>query len=92
MASGAFDIRLAGSGKVFTVPEGATIIEVLRLEGIEVLTSCEAGLCGTCRTRYLEGTPEHHDFVLSDEERKEFVMICCARATSALLVLDLPER
>lgn len=90
--AGAFDIRLAGSGQVFTVPEDASIVEVLRLEGIEVLTSCEAGLCGTCRTRYLEGMPEHHDMVLTDEERKEFVMICCARAVSPLLVLDLPVR
>ena len=90
--AGAFDIRLARTGQVFAVPEDASIVEVLRLEGIEVLTSCEAGLCGTCRTRYLEGTPEHHDMVLTDEERKEFVMICCARATSALLVLDLPAR
>jgi vanillate O-demethylase ferredoxin subunit len=88
--AGEFSVRLAGSGKVYRVPRAMSIVEVLRAAGIACNTSCEAGVCGTCRTRYLEGTPEHHDFVLSDEERKEYVMICCARATSGTLVLDLP--
>jgi len=84
-----FSVRLARSGNVYKVPRGMSIVEVLRGEGIACNTSCEAGVCGTCRTRYLEGTPEHRDFVLSDEERREYVMICCARA-SGTLVLDLP--
>jgi ferredoxin len=88
MGAGEFDVMLASSGIVLTVPSGKTIVQVLRDAGIECETSCEAGVCGTCRTRYLEGAPEHHDFVLDDEERAEYVMICCARATSPLLVLD----
>jgi vanillate O-demethylase ferredoxin subunit len=88
--SGEFGVRLAGSDNVYKVPRGMSIVEVLRNAGIACNTSCEAGVCGTCRTRYLEGTPEHNDFVLSDEERQEYVMICCARATSGTLVLDLP--
>jgi ferredoxin-NADP reductase len=84
-----FQVKLARSGSVFTVPPGRSIIEVLREGGIECSTSCEAGVCGTCRTRYLEGTPEHHDFVLNESERGEYVMICCARSNSELLVLDL---
>jgi ferredoxin-NADP reductase len=87
---GEFSVRLARSGQEYRVPPGRSIVEVLRGAGIECNTSCEAGVCGTCRTRYFEGTPEHHDFVLSDEERKEYVMICCARAASGTLVLDLP--
>lgn len=86
--AGAFSVKLASSGAVYAVPRDATIVEVLRRAGIECDTSCEAGVCGTCRTRYLDGTPEHHDFVLSDDERRQYVMICCARATSVLLVLD----
>lgn len=86
--AGEFDVTLARSGRVLTVPSGRSIVQVLRAAGIEVETSCEAGLCGTCRTRYLEGTPEHHDFVLDADEQKEYVMICCARSSSAMLVLD----
>ena len=83
-----FQVRLASNGTVYTVPPAKSIVEVLRENGVECETSCEAGICGTCRTRYLEGTPEHHDLVLSDEEHEEFVLICCARSRSDLLVLD----
>ena len=85
----AFQVRLASSGATYVVPSDKSIVEVLRENGIDVDTSCEAGLCGTCKTRYLHGTPEHKDFVLSREEQEEWVQICCARAKTPLLVLDL---
>jgi len=87
--AGAFRIKIASSGAVYAVPQGKSIVEFLYEAGIECETSCRAGLCGTCRTRYLEGIPEHHDFVLSDAEREEYVMICCARSISEMLVLDI---
>ncbi|MBT6276240.1 MAG: 2Fe-2S iron-sulfur cluster binding domain-containing protein [Chromatiales bacterium] len=83
-----FQIKLASSGHVYDVGPDETIVEVLRANDIEVETSCEAGLCATCQTRYLDGEPEHHDMVLSEEEQTEFVLICCARSLSPLLVLD----
>ena len=85
----AFQVRLACSGATYVVPSGKSIVEVLRENGVDVDTSCEAGLCGTCKTRYLDGTPEHNDFVLSREEQEEWVQICCARSKTPLLVLDL---
>jgi ferredoxin-NADP reductase len=85
---GEFKIKIASTGAVLTVPSRRSIVDVLRGAGIECTTSCESGLCGTCRTRYLAGTPEHHDFVLTEAEREEYVMICCARSLS-MLVLDL---
>ena len=84
-----FFVRVASTGLLLPVPRDLSIVEVLREAGIKCSTSCEAGLCGTCRTRYLEGTPAHNDFVLDDVERESFVMICCARASSEVLVLDL---
>jgi vanillate O-demethylase ferredoxin subunit len=84
-----FKVRLARQGQVLTVPDDKTIVEVLRENGVDVPTSCEAGLCGTCRTRYLEGEPDHRDYVLEDEERRQEVMICCSRSKTPVLVLDL---
>jgi phthalate 4,5-dioxygenase reductase subunit len=54
-----------------------------------VRSSCEAGSCGSCRTRLLGGTAEHRDFVLGEGERDDAIMICVSRARSAELVLDL---
>ncbi len=84
-----FQVKLASSGAVYDVPNDKSIVQVLREHGVEIATSCESGLCGTCRTRFLSGEPEHRDFVLDDEERQQFVMPCCARARSPVLVLDL---
>jgi ferredoxin-NADP reductase len=88
-ATDEFSVKVASTGLVLPVPRDLSIVEVLRGAGIDCSTSCEAGVCGTCRTRYLEGTPEHHDYVLNGEERESYVMICCARASSEVLVLDI---
>lgn len=87
--AGAFEIKLAKRGDTLAVPPGKTIVEVLREAGVEVETSCEAGLCGTCRTRYLKGEPEHNDMVLDDDEKGEYLMVCSARARSKVLILDI---
>jgi vanillate O-demethylase ferredoxin subunit len=84
-----FQVRLARSGTTFDVPNDKSILQVLREHGIDVPSSCESGLCGTCRTRYLAGIPEHRDYILDDDERERDVLICCARSRAPLLVLDL---
>lgn len=84
-----FDVELAKAGRRFTVKPGQTIVDVLKANGIEVDVSCQQGYCGTCMTRYLSGKPLHRDCVLDEEDREEFVMICCSRAKTETLVLDL---
>jgi len=84
-----FRVRLANSGAEFDVPPGESIIAVLRRHGIETRTSCELGYCGACLTRYLAGEPEHRDPILGETARRTHLLICCSRARSPLLVLDL---
>jgi ferredoxin-NADP reductase len=84
-----FRIRIASTGAELPVPPDRTILEVLRGNGVQIESSCAAGVCGTCRTRYLEGEPDHRDFVLTADEQAEYVMVCCSRSRSGLLVLDL---
>jgi vanillate O-demethylase ferredoxin subunit len=86
--SGPFQIKIKSTGQVYDVPADKTIVAVLRENGFDVATECEDGYCGTCITRYLEGEPEHRDTVLSEGERKTYVMVCCARSKSPMLVLD----
>lgn len=88
-AAGEFEIVVKSRDLKLRVPPGKSIVDVLRAAGIEVETSCEAGVCGTCRARYLSGRPIHNDFVLSDHEKTEYVMLCCARASGEPLKLDL---
>jgi vanillate O-demethylase ferredoxin subunit len=86
-----FDVQLASSGQVLTVPAGRTVIQVLAEQGTQVPYSCEEGVCGTCLTRVLDGVPDHRDLYLTDEERaaNDQFMPCCSRSRTRLLVLDL---
>ena len=84
-----FDIELRRTRARFTVNPGQTIVQVLRSNGVEIETSCCEGYCGTCMTRYISGEPNHRDSVLDEEDRGEFIMICCSRSKSATLVLDI---
>ncbi|QFZ85121.1 2Fe-2S iron-sulfur cluster binding domain-containing protein [Variovorax paradoxus] len=90
-ADGAFEVELASSGKRFVVPAGTTVLAVLTDAGIEVPASCEAGVCGTCVTRVVEGTPDHRDVYLTDAEhaKNDCFTPCCSRALSQRLVIDL---
>jgi ferredoxin-NADP reductase len=86
-----FEITLARSGGTFTVPADKSIVQVLTEHGVENMTSCEQGVCGTCLTGLLEGVPDHRDVYLSDAEHKSCnkIMPCVSRAKSERLVLDL---
>ena len=83
-----FQVKIQKSGQVFDVPADKSIVSVLREQHFDIETDCEEGYCGTCITRYLEGEPEHRDTVLSEDERQKYVMICCARSKTPILVLD----
>lgn len=86
-----FEVRIASSGKTYPIAADVSVVEALRGHGIDILTSCEQGVCGTCITRVLEGDIEHRDMYLTDEEKasNEQFMPCCSRARGKLLVLDL---
>lgn len=86
-----FDVQLASSGKVVRVGRDVTVAQALASAGVQVLTSCEQGVCGTCLTRVLEGQPDHRDMYLSPEEQaaNDQFLPCCSRSKSARLVLDL---
>lgn len=87
----AFEVQLASSGRIVVVPADKTVVQALTEAGVEVLTSCEQGVCGTCLTRVLEGVPDHRDLYLSAEEQaaNDQFTPCCSRSRSARLVLDL---
>ncbi|MBP0592163.1 oxidoreductase [Paraburkholderia sp. LEh10] len=84
-----FVVRLARSGQCVNVQAGESILDALRAHGVETPSSCEAGTCGSCRTRLVAGEADHRDFVLDEDEYDSAIMICVSRAKSDELVLDL---
>jgi ferredoxin-NADP reductase len=90
-AEGAFEVKLASSGKIVVVPAGVSIVDVLAQAGISIDTSCREGICGTCIIAVLEGEPDHRDNCLSKKEKaaNDQICACISRSRSSLLVLDL---
>ncbi|MFP6847744.1 MAG: PDR/VanB family oxidoreductase [Pseudomonas sp.] len=86
-----FEVVAARSGKTVQVAEGQSILEALAEVGIKIEISCEQGICGTCLCDVLEGEPDHRDVYLTDDEKQanDQILVCCSRAKSQKLVLDL---
>lgn len=86
-----FEVELARTGTTVTVDPGSTVLEALDRIGVEVLSSCRRGVCGTCETTVLAGRPDHRDALLDDDERAagDCMYVCVSRSLDDRLVLDL---
>lgn len=86
-----FEAELRRSGVLVRVPENRTLLSVIQDIDPTVDLSCEDGVCGSCATRVLAGTPEHRDDVLRPDERDRVDIIypCVSRARGARIVLDV---
>lgn len=87
----AFEVECRRSGLTLGVGADTSILDAVESAGISVNSSCRDGICGSCETRVLEGTPDHRDFLLSESEQAAgaTMMICVSRCASGRLVLDL---
>ena len=79
------------SGKTFEIQPGETISSRLIEASIDVQMSCQSGVCGTCLTKVIEGTPDHRDFVQTDLEKASNarITLCCSRSKTKRLVVDI---
>ena len=86
-----FEVYLSESDITLAVPPDKTILAMVQDAGIDVLSSCREGTCGTCETVVLQGIPDHRDSVLSPDEQaaNNCMMICVSRSCTPRLVLDL---
>ncbi len=86
-----FEVELALTGTTVVVEPGTSVLDALAGSGVDVLSSCRVGTCGTCETPVLEGEVEHRDSVLSPGEQADgtAMMVCVSRAAGPRLVLDL---
>lgn len=88
----AFEVECRTSGVTLTVGADTSILEAAENAGLSVSNSCRDGICGSCETRIIDGTPDHRDFLLSEAERAtgDTMMICVSRCASrSRLILDL---
>jgi ring-1,2-phenylacetyl-CoA epoxidase subunit PaaE len=64
--------------RTFTVREGEPVLQAARRAKIDLLSGCEAGVCGSCRVKMRRGTVDTpEESCLTQEEREEgYALIC----------------
>ncbi|MEH6421453.1 2Fe-2S iron-sulfur cluster-binding protein [Pseudomonas sp. CGJS7] len=85
------EVHLRRSNRTLAVTPQQTVLEAVRIAGIDAPSNCAAGHCGTCAVKVLQGVAEHRDTALTEAERERsrLMCICVSRAQSDRLVLDL---
>ncbi len=86
-----FEVRLARTGRTLMVGAGISLLDSLRDAGVDMPSSCEQGVCGTCMATVLEGQLDHQDVFFNDSERAagNQMLTCVSRAAGERIVLDL---
>jgi reductive dehalogenase len=86
-----FTLKLAKSGREILVPAGKSATDMLTEAGVHVDVKCDDGICGVCKCGLISGEVEHRDFVLSNAQRNEAVILCQSRAAApgGVVVVDL---
>jgi ferredoxin-NADP reductase len=85
-----FTVKLSRSSKCFTMSASETVLAAAKKAGVAIPSSCSQGICGTCKTKVLEGDVDmkHNGGIRDREIQKGFRLLCCSRPTSDL-VLEL---
>lgn len=85
-----FTVKLSRSSKTFTMSASETVLAAAKKAGVAIPSSCSQGICGTCKTKVLEGDVDmkHNGGIRDREIQKGFRLLCCSRPTSDL-VLEL---
>ncbi|OUL19070.1 ferredoxin [Nostoc sp. RF31YmG] len=85
-----YTVEIIHQGKSHTlqVPENETILAVADLAGLELPSSCHAGVCTTCAGKIISGSVDQTDGMgVSPELQKQgYVLLCVARPLSDIKV------
>ncbi|MDY7014333.1 MAG: 2Fe-2S iron-sulfur cluster-binding protein [Cyanobacteriota bacterium] len=93
--SNTYTVEINHQGNPYTieVPEDRKILEVALEQGIELPSSCTAGVCTTCAAQLLEGEVDQSEAMgVSPELQKEgYVLLCVAYPRSPLKMVSEKE-
>jgi ferredoxin-NADP reductase len=81
-------IRFAKADKVVALPPDKTVLEVAESNGVSIDYACRVGVCGTCKTKLLEGqvTMEVDDALTPEDKSNNIILACQAKSVGNLVV------
>jgi len=81
------EVRWTRSNAVLQAPAGQSLLEAAESGGVALDSICRAGVCGTCRTRVIEGDVHCDSTLIDDSDRQEgFVLACVSQIRSDCVI------
>ena len=85
-----FHVTIAPSGRTFTTTNSETLLVSAIAQGINLPYGCKDGACGSCKCKKVSGSVTHNAHqakaLSHEEEAAGFVLTCCAKATSDVVL------
>lgn len=100
-AAQTFTVEVRETGERVTVPADTSMLDALRLAGVDMMYDCRRGECGLCAVRVVrcDGVLDHRDVFLSDRQKAsgEQMCACVSRVAGTGVTVDTglrpdPER
>lgn len=84
------EVTFAGSGTSVACDGTETVLAVAKRAGLNIPSSCNFGLCGTCKVKKISGEVAMvHNGGISDDEIAEGIILACCARPQGTVVLDL---
>ncbi|MCW1920302.1 hybrid-cluster NAD(P)-dependent oxidoreductase [Rhodobacter sp. KR11] len=85
-APAAAEVTFAPSGKVMASDGTETVLALAKKAGLNIPSSCNFGLCGTCKVQKTAGevTMVHNGGISDDEIAAGQILACCSRPLGAV--------
>lgn len=84
----AHEVRCARSGMAMQAGPGQTLLEAAESAGVNIDSLCRAGVCGTCRTRVVDGRVDCDSTALGDRDRQDGYVLACVAHVQGDCVIE----
>lgn len=88
-AGEAYQIRERRTSKSVSASSGQTLLDAADAQGLEIPSLCRAGVCGTCRTRVVEGDVSCDGGILDDDDRAAGYVLACVASPRSHCVIEV---
>ena len=82
-------MRCVRSGRSVRAARGQTVLEAAEAGGVAIDSLCRAGVCGTCRTRVVEGDVDCDSTALDEADRAGGYVLACVAHVAGDCAVDV---
>lgn len=84
-----YQVRERRSSKAVPAAPGQTLLEAADAHGLEIPSLCRAGVCGTCRTKVVEGDVACDGGILDADDRAAGYVLACVASPRSHCVIEV---